>query len=246
MTDIEKLRDMIDKSSRIVFMTGAGISTESGIADFRSENGIFNTIKKYGRSPEELLSHSFFCSHTDMFYEYYKPNFILTGIKPNRGHRAIAELEKQGKVTAVVTQNVDGLHTMAGSQNVYELHGSIYRNFCMKCGRSYTAEYVKASDGIPHCSCGGTIKPDIVLYEEALDDQTIRKASEAVTEADMLVVCGSSLVVYPAAGLVPMYSGNRLVIINKSETPYDRYADLVIHKSIGEVLGQAIEGGTSD
>lgn len=246
MTDIEKLRDMIDKSSRIVFMTGAGISTESGIADFRSENGIFNTIKKYGRSPEELLSHSFFCSHTDKFYEYYKPNFILTGIEPNRGHRAIAELEKQGKVTAVVTQNVDGLHTMAGSQNVYELHGSIYRNFCMKCGRSYTAEYVKASDGIPHCSCGGTIKPDIVLYEEALDDQTIRKASEAVTEADMLVVCGSSLVVYPAAGLVPMYSGNRLVIINKSETPYDRYADLVIHKSIGEVLGQAIEDGTSD
>ena len=240
MADIDKLRDMIDKSQRIVFLTGAGISTESGISDFRSENGIFNTIKKYGKSPEELLSHSFFRSHPDKFYEYYKPNFIITDVEPNKGHIAIAKLERQGKVTAVITQNVDGLHTKAGSVNVYELHGSVYRNYCMKCKKSYTAEYMKKADGIPLCTCGGIIKPDVVLYEEPLDDYTIRAASEAVVSADMLIVCGSSLVVYPAAGLVPMYSGNRLVIINKSETPYDKYADLVIHESIGEVLGQLI------
>ena len=241
MDAITRLAEMIEKSHNIVFMTGAGMSTESGISDFRSENGIFNTIKKYGRSPEELLSHSFFTAHPDKFYEYYKPNFLLTDIEPNAGHNAIVKLEKEGRVRAVVTQNVDGLHTKAGSKNVYELHGTIYRNYCVRCGKEYTVDDVKNCDGVPHCTCGGVIRPDIVLYEEPLDDYTIRAASQAVTEADMLIVCGTSLVVYPAAGLVPMYSGERLVIINKTETPYDRYADIVLHESIGEVLVECIK-----
>ena len=241
MTDIERFVDFINQSKNIVIMTGAGISTESGIPDFRSENGIFNTRKKYGYSPEEILSHTFFTRHTDKFYEYYKENFIVTDKKPNRGHIVTAKLEQAGKVSAVITQNVDGLHSIAGSKTVYELHGSIHRNYCQKCGKSYSAEYVKSSDGIPKCECGGIIKPDVVLYEEPLNERVLQGAIEAVDGADMLIVCGSSLLVYPAAGLVPMFRGSHLVIVNKSATPYDRHADLLIHRSIGEVFGEAAE-----
>lgn len=241
MTDIERFVEMINASKTVVIMTGAGISTESGIPDFRSDNGIFNTRKKYGYSPEEILSHSFFMRHTEQFYEYYKENFIVTDKEPNTGHIVTAKLEEIGKVSAVITQNVDGLHSIAGSKTVYELHGSIHRNYCTKCGKSYSAEYIKNSKGIPKCECGGVIKPDVVLYEEPLNERVLQGAIEVVDAADMLIVCGSSLVVYPAAGLVPMFRGSDLVIVNKSDTPYDNRAQLLIHRSIGEVFGEVAE-----
>ena len=242
MNDIAilKLKQMIQESRRIVFLGGAGVSVESGIPDFRSDNGIFNAISEFGYPPEELLSHSFFMHRPEVFYKYYKTLLMSTDAKPNNAHLALAELERQGKLTAVITQNIDGLHTAAGSRNVYELHGSIHRNHCMKCGRFFDAEYVQKSDGVPYCPCGGMIKPDVVLYEESLDSDCLNGACTQIMRADMLIVGGTSLQVYPAAGLIHYYNGDRLVLINKSSTPYDNYADLVINDSIGEVLYEAV------
>lgn len=240
MSGIEELKSMMSSSQRIVFFGGAGVSTESGIPDFRSENGHFDAIRKFGEPPEVLLSHSFFMERTERFYEYYRSALLVTDVKPNAAHLALAQLESDAKLTAVVTQNIDGLHQAAGSRRVYELHGSIYRNHCMRCGKAYDAEYVKRTKGVPHCDCGGVIKPDVVLYEETLDEKTINGAVKSIAAADMLIVGGTSLAVYPAAGLIDYYNGNRLVLINKSETPYDSRADLVIHEPIGRILGEAV------
>lgn len=232
----ELLRQMLQSSRRVVFLGGAGVSTESGIPDFRSENGIFKAIQEFGYPPEELLSHSFFVRKPDIFFRYYKALLLTTDAKPNAAHLALAKLEEQGKLTAVVTQNIDGLHQLAGSKNVYELHGSIHRNHCTRCNRFFDAEYAKNHSGIPYCPCGGMIKPDVVLYEEALDSDVLSGALAHISRADMLIVGGTSLQVYPAAGLVNYYSGNKLVLINKSSTPYDSFANLVINDSIGKVL----------
>ena len=240
MSDISKLKDMIASSGRIVFFGGAGVSTESGIPDFRSENGIYDAIRRFGERPETLLSHSFFMNNTKRFFEYYRSALLVTDVQPNHAHKALAELERQGKLTAVVTQNIDGLHTKAGSKNVYELHGSIYRNYCMDCGKAYSAEDIKDMNTVPRCSCGGVIKPDVVLYEEGLDNDTIRGAVTHIMRADMLIVGGTSLAVYPAAGLIDYYRGDKLVLINKSETPRDSLANLVIHDAIGKVLREAV------
>ncbi|MBQ2985012.1 MAG: NAD-dependent protein deacylase [Clostridia bacterium] len=240
MSDIAKLRDMIASSGRIVFFGGAGVSTESGIPDFRSENGIYDAIRRFGERPETLLSHTFFMANTGRFYEYYRSALLVTDVVPNDAHVALAELERQGKLTAVVTQNIDGLHTKAGSKNVFELHGSIYRNYCMDCRRAYSAEDIMKMDTLPRCSCGGVIKPDVVLYEEGLDSDVLRGAMTHIMRADMLIIGGTSLAVYPAAGLIDYYRGNKLVLINKSRTPCDSRADLVIHEPIGKVLREAV------
>lgn len=241
MTDIDKLKQMIKESGRIVFLGGAGVSTESGIPDFRSENGIFKAIRDYGYPPETLLSRSFFDRHTDVFFKYYRDLLMNGDAKPNNAHYALADLERLGKLTAVCTQNIDGLHTMAGSKNVYELHGSIKRNYCMRCHTFYDDAFIASSDGVPHCTkCGGIVKPDVVLYEEGLDYGTLNGAATHIMRADMLIVGGTSLQVYPAAGLIEYYRGDKLVLINKSTTPYDSMADLVIHDSIGKVLGEAV------
>lgn len=240
MNSIETLKEMIKSSGRIVFLGGAGVSTESGIPDFRSENGIFNAIRDYGYPPETLLSRSFFDRHPDVFFKYYRGLLMSGDAKPNRAHLALAKLEAEGKLTAVATQNIDGLHTMAGSRCVYELHGSIKRNHCMKCHKFYDDKFISESDGIPRCSCGGIVKPDVVLYEEGLDYDTLNGAVTHIMRADMLIVGGTSLQVYPAAGLIDYYRGDRLVLINKSKTPYDGRADLVINDSIGRVLGEAV------
>ena len=238
---ISKLAELISAGSRIVFFGGAGVSTESGIPDFRSEDGVFSAIRKYGYPPEELLSHSFIARTPDIFYRYYKELLMSTDAKPNDAHIALAQLEQMGKLSAVVTQNIDGLHQKAGSKNVFELHGSIHRNFCMKCHRFFDAEYVKNHSGIPYCPCGGMIKPDVVLYEEALDPDVMRGAAKHIQNADMLIIGGTSLQVYPAAGFIDCYSGNKLVLINKSRTPYDGRADLVINAPIGQVFRQVME-----
>ena len=214
--ETEQLQRIIDDSSRIVFFGGAGVSTESGIPDFRSADGIYQQHYRY--TPEEVVSHSFFMRHTEAFYEFYKEKMMFLDAVPNAAHRKLAELERAGKLTAVITQNIDGLHQAAGSRNVYELHGSIHRNHCMECGRFYSAGYVKESEGIPRCSCGGIIKPDVVLYEEGLDRETINGAIHAIGEADTLLIGGTSLVVYPAAGFIDYFRGRHLVLINKSET----------------------------
>lgn len=240
MDKTEKLIEMINSSGRIVFLGGAGVSTESGIPDFRSENGIFNAIREFGYPPETLLSRSFFDRNPEVFFNYYRTLLMSGDAKPNKAHYSLAKLEKEGRLTAVATQNIDGLHTMAGSKNVYELHGSIKRNHCMKCHKFYDDEFVKNSDGVPRCECGGIVKPDVVLYEEGLDYETLNGAVTHIMRADMLIVGGTSLQVYPAAGLIDYYRGNKLVLINKSSTPYDRYADLVINDSIGKVLGEAV------
>lgn len=235
--NILKLKAMIEASDNIVFFGGAGVSTESGIPDFRSETGIYNTVHKYGCSPEQILSHSYFMRKPEIFYDFYKTTMIYTDAEPNDAHKALARLEAMGKLKAVVTQNIDGLHQKAGSKAVYELHGTIMKNYCMKCGAPYDLEYVIQSDGVPRCEkCGGMVKPDVVLYEEGLDDTTIRKSVRAIAEADVLIIGGTSLNVYPAAGFINYYQGNKLVLINKSETPYDVKADLLIHDSIGKVL----------
>ncbi|NLV50929.1 MAG: NAD-dependent protein deacylase [Clostridiales bacterium] len=231
-TDI--LRQMIADSNRIVFFGGAGVSTESGIPDFRSVDGLYN--QKYRYPPETILSRSYFLKYTEDFYTFYKEKLLYPSAKPNSCHRALALLENKGKLSSVVTQNVDGLHQAAGSKNVLELHGSVHRNFCMLCGKSYNLSYIISSPGVPTCSCGGTIKPDVVLYEEGLDNKVLNSAISAISKADMLIVGGTSLVVYPAAGLVDFYNGNRLVLINKSSTSLDKKADLVINDSIGEVF----------
>lgn len=233
--EIEQLQTMIDESSRIVFFGGAGVSTESGIPDFRSADGIYHQAYRY--SPEEVVSHSFFVSHTEAFYKFYKEKMMILDAKPNPAHLKLAELERAGKLSAVVTQNIDGLHQAAGSRQVYELHGSIMRNYCMDCHAFYDAGYVKAAEGIPRCEkCGGVIKTDVVLYEEGLDSATIRGAVRAISEADMLIIGGTSLVVYPAAGFIDYFHGKHLVLINKSETARDVRANLTIEAPIGSVM----------
>ena len=238
MEEIRKFQQMIDESRNIVFFGGAGVSTESNIPDFRSEDGLYNMKYKY--PPETIISHTFFLRNPEEFYRFYKDRMLCLDAEPNPAHRKLAELEQEGKLSAVVTQNIDGLHQKAGSRKVYELHGSIHRNYCMECGKFYDAEYVKNSEGIPRCSCGGVIKPDVVLYEEGLDQGVLNRAVRYIRQADMLIVGGTSLVVYPAAGLVDDYQGNRLVLINKSVTPLDSRADLVINGSIGDALEAAV------
>ena len=230
------LQEIIDESDNIVFFGGAGVSTESGIPDFRSVDGLYN--QKYDYPPEEILSRTFFMHKTEEFYKFYRDKLIIHGVKPNKAHIALAELEKKGKLKAVITQNIDGLHQMAGSKNVIELHGSTLRNYCMDCGEAYGIDYVDKASGIPRCeSCGGIIKPDVVLYEEMLDDNAIRSAVSYISKADTLIIGGTSLNVYPAAGFINYFNGRHLVIINKAATPADRKAELVINDSIGEVLG---------
>lgn len=234
---IKKLQEMIDDSKRIVFFGGAGVSTESNIPDFRSADGIYHQSYKY--SPEEVVSHSFFMRNTEAFYDFYKEKMMILDAKPNPAHLKLAELEAAGKLTAVVTQNIDGLHQAAGSKKVYELHGSIMRNYCMDCHTFYDAEYVKSADGIPCCEkCGGTIKPDVVLYEEGLDSATVNGAIRAIADADMMIIGGTSLIVYPAASFIDYFRGKYLVVINKSETGRAVHTDLTIHAPIGEVLSQ--------
>ena len=235
---ILELKKMIAESNNIVFFGGAGVSTESGIPDFRSVYGLYH--QKYDYPPETILSHTFYRRHTDEFYRFYKDKMLCLDAKPNAAHLALAKWEQEGKLKAIVTQNIDGLHQAAGSKRVYELHGSVLRNYCEDCGKFYDVNYVKDAEGDPKCSCGGTIKPDVVLYEEGLDDSTIRGAVKAISEADMLIIGGTSLVVYPAAGLIDYYNGNKLVVINKSSTGRDEQADLVIQGSIGEVFTQVL------
>lgn len=234
--EIEQLQKMIDQSSRIVFFGGAGVSTESGIPDFRSADGIYSHKGRF--SPEQIVSHTFFMRHTKDFYEFYKEKMMILDAKPNAAHLKLAEMENAGKLTAVVTQNIDGLHQAAGSRRVYELHGSIHRNYCMNCGKFYDAAYVKNSEGIPKCSCGGVVKPDVVLYEEGLDPQTIQDAVEAIASAAMLLIGGTSLVVYPAAGFIDYFRGKHLAVINKSETAKNIRSELMISAPIGEILSR--------
>lgn len=233
---IKVLKEWIDQSNNIVFFGGAGVSTESGIPDFRSVDGLYN--QKYDYPPETILSHTFYRNKNDEFYRFYKDKMLCLDAKPNAAHLKLAELEEAGKLTAIVTQNIDGLHQAAGSKKVYELHGSVLRNYCENCGGFFGAEYILNADGVPKCSCGGEIKPDVVLYEEGLDNQILNGAIKAISEADMLIIGGTSLVVYPAAGLIDYYQGNKLVLINKAPTSRDSMADLVISGAIGEVLSQ--------
>lgn len=235
MKKIAKLQEMINESNCIVFFGGAGVSTESNIPDFRSADGLYQ--EKYHYPPEQVVSHTFFVQKTEIFYDFYKSKMMFLDAKPNKAHLKLAELEQAGKLSAVITQNIDGLHQMAGSKKVYELHGSIHRNYCQKCGKFYDAKYVKEVPGIPYCECGGIIKPDVVLYEESLDHTTIQKSIQAIRESDMLIIGGTSLVVYPAAGFIDYFRGDRLVVLNKSTTSRDAYADLCIQEPIGEVLG---------
>lgn len=234
--EVRKLQEIIDDSRRIVFFGGAGVSTESGIPDFRSAEGIYHQHYKY--APEQVVSHSFFKAHPDVFYEFYKEKMMCLEAEPNAAHRKLAQLEEAGRLTAVITQNIDGLHQKAGSKKVYELHGSIHRNYCQKCGRFYDAAFVKEAPGIPRCECGGIIKPDVVLYEESLDSMTIEKSVRAIAEADTLIIGGTSLVVYPAAGFIDYFRGRHLVVINKSATAREVGAELSILAPIGEILGQ--------
>lgn len=234
---VRELQQIVDSHRRIVFFGGAGVSTESGIPDFRSQDGLYNLQYKY--PPETIISHSFFVADTAEFYRFYKDKMLILDVEPNAAHRKLAEMEAAGRLTAVVTQNIDGLHQKAGSKKVYELHGSIHRNYCTKCGKFFDASYIKAADGVPRCDdCGGLIKPDVVLYEEGLDQDVINGAVRAIAEADCLIIGGTSLVVYPAAGLIDYFRGDKLVLINKSATSRDRSADLVISGAIGEVFSQ--------
>ena len=236
MKELETLQSWIDQSRSIVFFGGAGVSTESGIPDFRSVDGLYNQHYKY--PPETMLSRSFFDAHPEEFFRFYRDKMLISGAKPNAAHKKLAELEAAGKLRSVVTQNIDGLHQAAGSRRVWELHGSVLRNKCMSCGRPYPTSAVAKSQGVPRCSCGGIIKPEVVLYEESLDSRVLEGALEDIRQADLLIIGGTSLVVYPAAGLIHYYRGDRLVLINKSPTPYDRNADLVLTGPIGEILGQ--------
>jgi NAD-dependent protein deacetylases, SIR2 family len=241
MEELKKLRSLIEQSERIVFFGGAGVSTESGIPDFRSDQGVFKAMERFGHSPEELLSIGFFRRNPTVFYEYYKSLMVCPDAQPNKAHLALARLEQAGKLTAVVTQNIDGLHQMAGSKHVLELHGSMLRNHCCDCRRAFSMDEILAMEGVPHCGCGGVIRPDIVMYGEQLDDTVVTAAIGHIRQADLLLVGGTSLVVYPAAGLISYFGGNDLVLINKSETKYDSSASLVIHEAIGWVLGEVVE-----
>ena len=231
---ISILKSFIQSSDNIVFFGGAGVSTESGIPDFRSKDGLYN--QKYKYPPEEILSHSFFMENTEEFYKFYKEKMNSLKYEPNIAHLKLAELEKKGKLKAVITQNIDGLHQKAGSQNVLELHGSVLRNYCMKCGKFYNAEFVFTSKEVPRCSCGGVIKPDVVLYEEALNDEILNKSISAIRNADLMIVAGTSITVYPASGLINFYNGSKLVLINRENTQYDRKANLVINESLGKIF----------
>ena len=231
---IVKLQELIDQHDNIVFFGGAGVSTESGIPNFRSQDGLYH--QKYDFPPETILSHTFFLNHPEEFYKFYRDKLIVKGVKPNKAHIALAKLEEKGKLKAVITQNIDGLHQMAGSKNVLELHGSTLRNYCMDCGKSYDIDYIENSKGVPKCECGGIIKPDVVLYEEGLDDKTVNGAVNAIANADTLIIAGTSLTVYPAAGMVRYFKGNKLVLINRDATPMDSAADLVFHEKVGELL----------
>ncbi len=231
---IRLLKDWVRGSGNIVFFGGAGVSTESGIPDFRSTDGLYR--QQYDYPPEEILSHTFFMCNPEEFFRFYRAKMLCLNAKPNAAHRKLAQWEREGKLKAVVTQNIDGLHQAAGSKRVFELHGSVLRNTCMRCGRFYDAQSILRSEGVPRCECGGIVKPDVVLYEEGLDQRTVRGAADAIANADMLIVGGTSLAVYPAAGLVNDYTGNRLVLINRDETPLDGRAGLVLHGKIGEIL----------
>ena len=239
MEEIEKLRGMIKNSDKIVFFGGAGVSTESGIPDFRSVDGLYN--QQWDYPPETILSHSFFMKKTEEFYRFYRAKMLCPNAEPNAAHLKLAQLEREGKLTAVVTQNIDGLHQATGSKKVYELHGSVLRNYCMKCGKFHSVEFIMNSTGVPTCECGGVVKPDVVLYEEGLDDSVVNGAVNAIAEADTLIIAGTSLNVYPAAGLVRYFRGNNLVIINMSPTGMDSSADLLICGRIGEVLSAAVD-----
>ena len=233
---IRKLNDWIQASDNIVFFGGAGVSTESGIPDFRSVDGLYNQKWKY--PPEQILSHSFFERNPEEYYRFHREKLVIEGVQPNRAHRKLAELEAAGKLRAVITQNIDGLHQEAGSKNVLELHGSILRAYCSRCRKPYPQEVINRGEGVPRCSCGGVIRPDIVLYEEPLDQDVMEKAVRYIRNAEILIIGGTSLSVYPAAGLIRYYRGSKLVLVNRGETPYDGYADLVIHEKIGDVFSQ--------
>ena len=236
MTAQEQLQQWIKDSGNVVFFGGAGVSTESGIPDFRSVDGLYS--QKYDQPPESILSHTYFVGHTGDFYRFYRDKMLCLDAKPNAAHQKLAQLERACRLKAVVTQNIDGLHQMAGSQVVYELHGSVHRNYCTKCRAFYGADFIQTGEGVPLCPvCGGLVKPDVVLYEEGLDQDTVEGAVRAIARADVLIVGGTSMVVYPAAGLIDYYQGRKLVLINRDPTPYDGRADLVIHDSIGKVLG---------
>ena len=234
--EIRKLQSWIDKYDNIVFFGGAGVSTESGIPDFRSQDGLYN--QKYDYPPEQILSHTFFMRKPETFYQFYQDKMLCDTAMPNEAHKKLAELERAGKLKAVITQNIDNLHQMAGSKNVLELHGSVHRNYCMKCGKFHDFSYMKQANGIPYCECGGMIKPDVVLYEEGLDNDVINASVRAISQAQILIIGGTSLAVYPAAGLIDYFNGEHLVVINKSPTPRDRYADLMIKEPIGQVFSK--------
>ena len=237
--EIKRLSELIQNSDNIVFFGGAGVSTESGVPDFRSQDGIYN--QKYRYPPEMIISHSFFMRDPEEFFRFYKDRMVYQEARPNPAHLALARLEQEGKLKAVITQNIDGLHQAAGSREVLELHGSIYRNYCMDCGKSYSLEDIMSMEGVPRCvSCGGIIKPDVVLYEESLDMGVMRRAAEYISRADVLIVGGTSLVVYPAAGMIDYYQGDKLVLINRDATARDKAADLIIRGNIGEVLSEAV------
>ena len=262
MDDIEILKKWISESNRIVVFTGAGVSTESGIKDFRSKDGLYNEkwspneqdstesgipdfrstdglySQKFDYPPETIISNSFYERKPEYFFRFYREKMLPLGFEPNITHKVLAAWEQQGRLSAVVTQNIDGLHQKAGSKKVYELHGSVLRNYCTRCGKFHSAEFVKDAPGVPKCDCGGTVKPDVVLYEESLDQNTIEKSVRAIYNADLLIVAGTSLTVYPAAGLINYYRGNRLVLINRDATPYDNQADLVFHESLGSIFSQ--------
>jgi len=236
MDKIDKLRQWVQESSRIVAFTGAGVSTESGIPDFRSVDGLYS--QKFDYPPETIISHSFYERRPEYFFRFYRDKMLPLGFEPNITHNTFAQWEREGKMLAVVTQNIDGLHQKAGSRKVFELHGSVLRNYCTRCGKFHSAEFIRDSDGIPRCDCGGIVKPDVVLYEEGLDAEVIENSVAAIASCDLLIVAGTSLTVYPAAGFVNYYRGNRLVLINRDATPYDHYADLVIHASLGDVFSK--------
>ena len=236
MTSLQQLRQWIQESSRAVFFGGAGVSTESGIPDFRSVDGLYH--QKFDYPPETIISHSFYERKPEYFFNFYREKMLPLGFMPNITHRVLARLEQEGHLAAVVTQNIDGLHQKAGSKNVFELHGSVLRNYCVKCHKYYPAETVRDAKGVPLCDCGGIIKPDVVLYEEPLNENVMAGAIHAIRKADLLIVGGTSLTVYPAAGLLQYYRGSRLVLINRDETPYDSYADLVFHDSLGKIFAQ--------
>lgn len=236
MQPLEQLINWINESKRIVFFGGAGVSTESGIPDFRSADGLYHQRFEY--PPEQIISHSFFCRNPEYFFEFYREKMLPLGYEPNVTHRKLSQWEQEGRLLRVITQNIDGLHQKAGTQLISELHGSVLRNYCMRCHKSYSAQFIKDASGVPKCSCGGIIKPDVVLYEESLDGDTLEASIAAIVECDLLIVAGTSLTVYPAAGLINYYHGDRLVLINRDSTPFDYRADLVLHMSLGDVFSQ--------